>query len=228
MNCWDWRKKITATVSVQGSYNFSYSSPDDPSQSYTLNGSQTFEHEAIYTEWTRRELKCIGAPLPTSGNAKTDWVLRGTEVDDFANFDVCKNRTTLAGNLSQKQQMTATSSKPDIYPDQLFWLYFWTVDNNGLWTANRNLLQGIWIYPELENDPYSVARRKTIDGLISSKAIYFYADFYTDDPSPQYYAPELSIPLTWYKDGVSGEKSNPSPNITEEKSVTLNLTFALA
>lgn len=228
MNCWEWRKKITASVSAQGSYSFSYTSPDGPSESYTLNGSQTFSHATPYTAWTHRELRCIGAPLPTSGNPKTDWVLRGTQIEEGGAVDVCHNRTTLNGNLSQQEAMTVTSSKPDIFPNQQWWLYFWTTDLNGLWTANRNLLQGSWIYPDLENDPYSVAGRAIIDGFISAGQIYIYADFYADDPAPQDFPPTNAIPLTWYKDGVSGEKNISGPNTTESKSLSLSITFTLA
>jgi hypothetical protein len=228
MNCWEWRKKITASVSAEGSYDFSYTSPDGPSQSYTLNGSQTFSHATPYTAWTHRELRCVGGPLPTTENPKTDWVLRGTQITDPSNVDVCTNRTTLLGNLSQQQAMTVSSSKPDLYPDQFWWLYFWTTDFNGLWTASRNLLQGNWIYPDLENDPYSVAGRAIIDGFISAGQIYIYADFFADDPAPQDFPPTNAIPLTWYKGGVSGEKNTSGPNTTENKSLSLSITFALA
>ena len=227
MNCWEWRKKITASVSAEGSYSFSYTSPDQPSQSYTASGSQTFSHGTPYTAWTRRELRCEGGPLPTTENPKTDWVLRGTQITDPGNVDVCTNRTTLLGNLSQQQAMTVTSNKPDIFPEQQWWLYFWTTDFNGLWTANRNLLQGNWIYPDLENDPYSVAGRAIIDGFISAGQIYIYADFYPDDPAPQYFPPTNAIPLTWYKNGVSGEKNTSGPTTTENKSLSLSITFSI-
>jgi hypothetical protein len=227
MNCWEWRSKISASVSAQGEYSFSYTSPDGPSQSYTLSGSQTFSHATPYTAWTRRELRCEGAPIPTTENPKTDWVLRGTQIGEDGTVDVCKNRTTLNGSLVQLEPMHITSSKPDIFPDQDWWLYFWTTDYQGLWTANRNLLQGNWIYPDLENDPYSVSGRAIIDGLISAGQIYVYADFYPDDPLPQYFPPQNAIPLTWYKNGVSGSKSYNDATTSESKSLSLSITFAL-
>ena len=220
MNCWEWRKKITASVSAQGSYSFNYTSPGAPSDSYTQSGSQTFSHGTPYTSWTRRELRCEGGPFTA-----TDWVLRGSQITDPSNVNVCTNRTTLIGNLSQQQPMTVTSSKPDIFPDQQWWLYFWTTDFNGMWTANRNLLQGNWIYPDLENDPYSMSGRAIIDGFISAGQIYIYADFYADDPAPQDFPPLNSIPLAWYKNGISGEKNSIGPNTTESKSLSLSISF---
>lgn len=227
MNCWEWRKQITASVSADGSYNFNYSSPDTPDQSYSMSGSQTFTHNTPYTNWTRRELRCIGEPLPTLENPKTDWVLRGTQVPNPNNVVVCENRTTLVGNLSQIEPMTVRSSKPDIYPDQFWWLYFWTSQFNGVWTASRNLLQGSWIYPSLENDPYSVAGRARIDSFIAAGQIYIYADFYPTDPPPQNFPPLNTIPLSWYKGGVTGVKNYSDPTTTESKSLSLTISFSI-
>jgi len=228
MNCWEWRSKITATVSAQGQYRFSFTSPTEPSESYTLSGDQTFDHAPIYTGWTHRELRCEGGPLPTAENPKTDWVLRGTQIEQDGSVNVCRNRTTLTGSLVQLEPMIVTSSKPDIYPDQEWWLYFWTTDlSTGLWSANRNLLQGSWIYPDLENDPYSVAGRAIIDGFIAAGQIYVYADFYPSDPPPQYFPPTNAIALSWYKNGVTGTKNISTPTTTETKDLSLAITFAL-
>ena len=226
MNCWEWRSRITATVSVEASYSFSYSSPDDPTDSYTLEGTHVFTHGDPYTNWTRRELRCEGQPIPTPSNPKTNWVLRGGQVENPPDVDICHNRTTLAGNLSPDSPMILRSSKPDIIPDREVWLYFWT-PLNGIWEAKRTLLLGAWIYPDLENDPYSVAGRAIIDQFIADEQIYIYADFYETDPPPLAFPPAGSIPLSWYINGATGTVTDSSDTTSETRSVKLSISFEL-
>lgn len=200
MNCFEWRKKISGSVSVDVSLSVT-------GESYSETGAQTFTHDALYSGWTHRELQCEGAPL---GDVP-DWVLRGD--------NLCEGRAYLLGKLTQQNTMTVT-----VVSGESTWQYdaglYFQVQENGIWKTTTSLLP-MSPYPTWENDPYSVALRSALDGLAGN---YLYAGIFDTayGPPPDSVGfPTAPVALNWLKNGVSG--SNQDAGLT----VTLNVNFAL-
>ena len=162
MNCYDYRKKITGSMSVEFSLQF-YGGPEFP---LTISGSHTFVNKPLKTDLTRKEVACGPVEL-----VNQSVVLRS--------LDLCEGRATLDGVLNT-DQMTVTYSYEGEEPyTTLESLSLWTKSNEegALWECNTlgtTLPMGV-AYPDWSDDPYSVATRNRIDQIVAAgeKTIYF-------------------------------------------------------
>lgn len=157
MNCYEYSKRITGSMSIQLSVNFA-------SEGLTINGSHTFTHGPLKADWTRKQLACDrNAPAPQS------FLLRS--------LDLCEGRATLDGALVT-DQMTLTITEGSETRTELVSLVIWTYVNGdpSYWQGSSISLLPLGLaYPDWSNDPYSVARRKQIDQIraIGEKTVYF-------------------------------------------------------
>lgn len=191
MNCYELSKKIGGSFSVSFSLEYNAGSGDDK---VTIEGSHEFTHGPLYTSWTRRELQCVRSPRPP--NADSSYVLRST--------NLCEGRADLEGVLRPTDTMTITTTVGSFPPQTeeatLFW---WALDPSGTWQPSDIVFPLGIVYPEWTNDPYSVARRNSIDLIRSKEQKFFGIDYMTVGsslPPPQTYPPNCPT-FTWPKSG---------------------------
>lgn len=197
VNCYEWRKHITGSVSVE----FNYSETGD---GYTLTGSGTITHGTLYTGWTRRELQCEGAPLGDEQN----WILRGP--------NLCEGRAQILGILTPSGTVTMTFTPQGQPPVTEEWSIFWQVQPEG-YDTRTNLLP-VSPYPDWENDPYSVSYRAAIDASPPGTMLVGIAPTPPDSGFPAANA----VPIRWLKNGESGTSANGFLDAT----VTCSFTIA--
>ena len=197
MNCYEWRKHITGSVSV----NLSYS---ETGEGFTISGSGTITHATLYTGWTRRELQCVGAPLTTTD----PWILRGP--------NLCEGRALIEGVLPPSGTIAVTYTTEGLPPVVEQWSIFWQIIGED-YRVLENTLLPVSPYPDWENDPYSVAYRAQIDGLTQPA---LRVGFGPSPPAPG--APAAnSAPVRWLKNGESGTSENGFLSASLEVSFTL-------
>lgn len=197
MNCYEWRKKITGNVTV----NISINVIED---SYTLTGSAAITHDELYSEWTHRELQCLGEPKTTQEN----WILRGN--------NLCIGRSQITGFLTQRDKIKITiTSKEDPPADPITFdssIYFAFADPSI--PATQSLLP-LSPYPDWEDDPYSVAFRKQINDLSYDFLRVGISDVFPGDPN-------YEVPLKWLKDGLNAQSQNGYVSASLTVSFTLS------
>lgn len=184
VNCYEWRKHITGSVAVQFTYN-------ETGPGYTLAGSGTITHGALYTGWTRRELQCEGMPLGTEDT----WILRGP--------NLCQGRALLNGILTATNTIPVTYTPTTGPATTEDWAIFWQITAND-YAVVPGVLMPVSPYPDWEDDPYSVAYRAQIDGLPVGT---LYVGIASVPPSPGAPYPS-AVPLQWLKDGQTGTSSD--------------------
>lgn len=196
MNCYEWRKHITGSVAVTVSYN-------EVGEEYTVTGSGTVTNKQLYDGWTHRELQCIGAPLSWTD----DWILRGD--------NLCEGRAQIVGLLTQANTIPVTWTPKNGEPFTDEWsVWFQIVQNDYEVVSSLLPLQP---YPDWENDPYSVAMRQAIDGLANDQLV---VSFSAGPPSSGFPA-ATSVPLLWFKDGLSGTSADGFLTVSLAMSFTL-------
>jgi len=187
MNCYEWRKQINCTISVQVELNLSF-------PNYTETGSHTFEHDAIYTAWTHRELQCEGGPL----SYQPAWVLRGD--------NLCEGRAVLVGLLTQKDTMTVTQVIDGVTSTYQAGLYFQRRTIGELWETTTSLLPQS-PYPDWELDPFSTAGKNVIDSFLGKNLYAGIYDVAFEPPPSSEGFPSAPVGFKWLKDGESGENT---------------------
>lgn len=196
MNCYEWRKHVTGTVSVDFDYN-------GTGDGFTISGAGTITHGALYTGWTRRELQCLGSPQAFEPN----WILRGD--------NLCQGRAEIVGKLTPDNTITMTIT-PDVGdPFETEWGIFWQIIGEDYKVIDDNMLP-VNPYPTLENDPYSVAFRKQIDDLTAPQLRVGIGPSFSGAPVPN------SAPIIWLKNGEKGESEDGFLKV--ELSVSFTLT----
>jgi hypothetical protein len=198
MNCYEWRKHITGSVSV----SFTYS---EAGEGYTITGNGTITHGALYNAWTRRELQCNNGPL----EHQPAWILRGP--------NLCDGRSQIVGLLTPSGTVPVTITAEGLDPVVEDWSIFWQITFNDYEVLSNTLLP-LQPYPDWENDPYSVAARALIDNSEPGGLLVGIA---SSPPSPGAPSPS-AVPLLWLKDGQSGT----SPNGFLSATVACNFTLA--
>lgn len=198
VNCYEWRKQITGSVSV----DFIYSETGD---NYTLTGSGTITHGPIYTGWTRRELQCLGMPFGDEPN----WILRGP--------NLCEGRAELRGILTAANTIPVTFTPNVGDPVVEDWLIFWQIAANDYEVKDSTLLPVFTPYPDWENDPYSMAYRAQIDASTPGAMLVGIAPVVPLSGSPSPYG----VPIRWLKNGESGTSGNGFLNATVSCSFTI-------
>lgn len=198
VNCYEWRKHITGSVSV----NFNYSETGD---GYTLAGSGTITHGTLYTGWTRRELQCLGMPLGDEQN----WILRGP--------NLCEGRAEIRGLLTAANTIPVTFTPSVGDPVVEDWAIFWQIAANDYEVKDGTLLPVFTPYPDWENDPYSVAYRAQID---ASTPGAMYVGIAPSVPFSGFPSP-YGVPIQWLKNGESGTSGNGYLNATVTCSFTI-------
>ena len=183
MNCYEWRKRITGSVSV--AFNYLETGPG-----YTLAGSGTITHAALYTGWTHRELQCIGTPLGDEPN----WILRGD--------NLCEGRAQIFGILTPENTIPVTYTPTVGTPSTEQWSIFWQVQPEG-YDTRTNLLP-VSPYPDWENDPYSVSYRAAIDASPPGTMLVGIAPTPPDSGFPAV----NGVPIRWLKNGENGTSDN--------------------
>jgi hypothetical protein len=199
MNCYEWRKQITVSVSVDVSYFVA-------TESFTESGSGTITHDDLYTGWTHRELQCEGGPLGNPPN----WALRGP--------NLCEGRAFITGQLTQNDTITITQTIEGQNPTTWQAGLFFETQIGGLWYPQTSLLVYPQ-YPDWEKDPYSIANKSAIDSLTGN---YLFAGIYDVEfgpPTQPSENPQGPVGLNWFKDGVSGS--------TDELSISLTINIAI-
>ena len=161
MNCYEYSKRITGSMSIQ----FSMSYDGGAGYPLKITGNHTFNHGALKTDWTRKQLAC-----DRTAAAPQSYLLRS--------LNLCEGRATLEGALVTDDMTVTTTYGDDPPSTTLEPLTIWTY-NGGLeaWecsSLNKLLPIGL-AYPDWSNDPYSVARRNQIDQIRAAgeKTIYF-------------------------------------------------------
>jgi hypothetical protein len=203
MNCYEYSKRITGSMSIQLSVNFA-------SEGLTISGSHTFTHGPLKADWTRKQLACDrNAPSPQS------FLLR--------NLDLCEGRATLDGALVT-DQMTLTITEGSETRTELVSLVIWSYqydEDPGFWSgSSTNLLPIGLAYPDWSNDPYSVARRKQIDQIraIGEKTVYF--DIYEGASALPPDAPGFAWPKSGDSNTFTGGGWTKSCTVTYNFSIT--------
>lgn len=197
MNCYEWRKHITGSVSVDVNY-------EENGDGYQTIGSGTITHGNLYTGWTRKELQCQGRPTQEG----VDWILRGS--------GLCGGRSILIGELFQSStiEVTTTFQNGDPSFTEQWGIWFQLVSENYMPVAT---LLPLSPYPNWENDPYSVATRAQIDALETD-----FLRVYAGASAPPVGAPAPnSVPIRWLKNGLGGTSENGFLEIN------LNVSFTL-
>lgn len=197
VNCYEWRKHITGSVSV----SFQYSETGD---GYTIAGSGTITHGELYTDWTRRELQCIGMPLGDEQN----WILRGP--------NLCEGRAQIVGMLTPTGTIPVTFTATGQPPVVQEWSIFWQIETNDYEIKGDTMLPVV-PYPNWENDPYSVAERAQIDASLPALRVGI-APVAPFSGSPW----QSGVIIQWLKDGESGT----SPDGFCSAQVSCNFTLA--
>ena len=161
MNCYEYSKRITGSMSIQ----FSMSYDGGSTFPLKISGNHTFNHGSLKTDWTRKQLAC-----DRNAPASQSYLLRS--------LNLCEGRATLQGALVTDDMTVTTTYGDDPPTTTLEPLTIWTQNLFTLdWecsSLDRRLPIGL-AYPEWSNDPYSVARRKQIDQIRAAgeKTIYF-------------------------------------------------------
>lgn len=197
MNCYEWRKKITGSVSVTVNYS-------ETGDGYTVQGGGTITHGELYTGWTNRELQCEGAPLTEQAN----WVLRGS--------NLCEGRAVLVGSLTPLNTIPVTFTPDEGDPVVEEWSLFWQIA-----PANYEVRGGlipVSPYPDWEDDPYSVASRNAINSYPVGTMLVGIAP---TPPSSGFPNPN-AVPIRWLKDGEAGQSE--SGFLSASIAVTFTLT----
>jgi len=179
MNCYEWRSKITGSVSVIVNYS-------ESGDGYTLQGGGTITHGPLYTGWTNRELQCEGAPLTEQQN----WVLRGS--------NLCEGRAVLVGTLTPLNTIPVTYTPDEGDPITEEWSLFWQLAPEN-YEARAGLIP-VSPYPDWENDPYSVAYRNAIDSAPIGTMLVGIAL----SAPPTGFPASNFVPIRWLKNGESG------------------------
>ena len=201
MNCYEYSKRITGSMSIQLSVNFA-------SEGLTISGSHTFTHGPLKADWTRKQLAC-----DRNAPALQSYLLRS--------LNLCEGRATLEGSLVT-DQMTLTITQGGETRTELVSLVIWNYvsDDPPYWRGlSTNSLPIGLAYPDWSNDPYSVARRKQIDQIraIGEKTVYFDISEGVSDVPPD--APGFA----WPKSG----DSNTFTGGGWTKSCTISYTFTV-
>ena len=194
MNCYEWRKHITGSVSVTVNYN-------EATEAYTASGSGTVTHGALYSGWTHRELQCLGAPLAY----QPDWILRGD--------NLCEGRAQLVGVLTQANTIavTITPTGGDPYVEDRPIYFKLPADD---YSVTEGMLP-LSPYPNWENDPYSVATRAQIDALTQD---FLRVGLGTGSPG---FPAANEVSLRWLKDGLTGTSEDGTLTVTLGVNFTL-------
>ena len=201
MNCYEYSKRITGSMSIQLSVNFA-------SEGLTISGSHTFTHGPLKADWTRKQLAC-----DRNAPASQSYLLRS--------LNLCEGRATLDGSLVT-DQMTLTITQGGETRTELVSLVIWNYvsDDPPYWRgSSTNSLPIGLAYPDWSNDPYSVARRKQIDQIraIGEKTVYFDISEGVSDVPPD--APGFAWPKSGDSDTFTGGGWS--------KSCTISYTFAV-
>jgi hypothetical protein len=201
MNCYEYSKRITGSMSIQLSVNYT-------DENLTISGSHTFTHGPLKADWTRKQLACDrNAPAPQS------FLLRS--------LDLCEGRATLDGALVT-DQMTLTITEGSETRTELVSLVIWTFFGDpSYWNgSSTNLLPIGLAYPDWSNDPYSVARRKQIDQIraIGEKTVYF--DIYEGVSNFPPDAPGFAWPKSGDNNTFTGGGWTKSCTVTYNFSIT--------
>lgn len=157
MNCFDYRKTLSVTVSVSVQLKVKYTAPRPPEgeptdtfedTSYEVNGSKNFMHTELYQNWTRRELACTGAPiLSHNTDLKKSYVLRSVSWTQMRfrpfGFLVCNESDgEVQGLLTQESPMTLEITGPgkDLAPPGPLTLQFWIPPQGYIYDQNQPVI----------------------------------------------------------------------------------------
>lgn len=204
VNCYEWRKHITGSVSV----NFNYS---ETGNGYTLTGSGTITHGPLYTGWTHYELQCIGSPVVSFEEQMPPWILRGN--------NLCEGRAFIGGHLPATSKILMTLTQEGGPPLTYEWGIFWQINSfqeEGWITVSDTLLPSS-PYPDWENDPYSVAYRAETDALPLNSMLVGISPVPPPNGSPL----SSAVPIRWLKNGQSGTSADGYLNATVSCSFTI-------